>query len=107
MQGLILRIITFTVIKDFTLTTLAVFYNLTPFCTVLLGYFLLKEKVNCIDMASVVCGFVAVMCITYGMASTKLEQIDPKTDSKEYAKHDHLTLISFLLLIACPLLASF
>jgi drug/metabolite transporter (DMT)-like permease len=70
----------FTSIKDFTLTTLAVFYNLTPFFTVAFGYFLLKEKVNCIDITSVICGFAAVISITYGMAKTKLaaEEIDPK-----------------------------
>ena len=63
----------FTTIKYYTLTTFAVFYNLAPFCTVFLGYFLLKEKVNVLDMVTVVFGFAAVIFITYGMANSKQE----------------------------------
>ena len=89
----------FTSIRD-------VFYNLAPFCTVIFGYFILNEKVNGVDLVTVVFGFAAVIFITYGMANSKQDVIDPKKNSKEYARHDHLTLLSFVFLISCPLLVA-
>ena len=61
----------FTSIKYFTLTTFAVLDNLAPSCTVIFGYFILKENVNKVDVFCVVLGFVAVIFITYGMTNSK------------------------------------
>jgi len=49
--------------------------------TVFLGYTLLKEKVNTLDLVTIVLGFGAVIAITYGMAVSKEELIDPTKDS--------------------------
>ena len=81
-----LRIFIFDSIKYFTLTTFAVVYNLAPFCTVAFGYFLLNEKVTCLDICSVFMGFTAVILIIYGISTSKekdnLENIEEEiTDS--------------------------
>lgn len=67
----------YTAIKYYTLTTVAIFYNLDPFFTLLLGALLLKEKISSMDVFLVFVSFSAVFVILYGM---------PKDDVKSPEK---------------------
>ena len=35
-----------------------------------------------------------------------LDAIDPVKDAEEYARHDHMTLISFVFLLSCPIMVA-
>lgn len=64
---LILRGSMFTSMKFFTLSTFAVFNNMSPLVTLILAAAILHENVTCFDYTTVLLGFGAVSLITYGM----------------------------------------
>ena len=66
---LIMRVSMYVAIKYFTVTTFAVFSNMAPIVTVLLGAFALKEEVKCVEYFIIVLGFASVTIITLGMAT--------------------------------------
>lgn len=53
--------------KFFTLSTLAVFNNMSPLVTLILAAAILHENVTFFDYTTVLLGFGAVSLITYGM----------------------------------------
>jgi drug/metabolite transporter (DMT)-like permease len=64
---LILRGCMYSSMAYFTLTTFAVFNNLSPLLTLLFAVAILKENVTCFDYTTVLLGFGAVSIITIGM----------------------------------------
>ena len=84
---LILRVSMYVAIKYFTVTTFAVFSNMAPMVTVLLGAFALKEEVNCTDYCIILLGFASVTFITLGMAAKNEDQTTNQSNqsSKKYA----------------------
>lgn len=103
-QGALLKLVQYSAIKYFTLTTIAVFYNIAPFLTILFASIFLGENVGCMDIFTVIMSFGAVMLITVGMKLNKEKDKAPETDPHEFAKIDHFSTIAFLCLIMAPTL---
>ena len=97
-QGATLKIIQYSAIQYFTLTTIAVFYNLAPFFTLFFAYIFLGENIKNIDIYGCILGFVSIMFITLGMK----KQDDSKISSKDYAKVDHFSVLAFSLICSAP-----
>jgi drug/metabolite transporter (DMT)-like permease len=68
---LIMRVSMYIAIKYFTVTTFAVFSNMAPIITVLLGGAILKEEVKNIEYFIILLGFASVTFMTFGMASNE------------------------------------
>ena len=84
--------------KYYTLTTVAVFYNLDPFFTLMFGAILLNEAVSCNDFVLVLISFVSVLLLIIGMNSDTGE----KVSSVDFAKTDHFNPAAFFCLIGVP-----
>ena len=88
----------FSSMKFYTLTTVAVFYNLSPFVTQLFGAILLNEAVSCKDFVLVLITFISVLLLIFGMKKDTGE----KLSSVDFAKTDHFSLAAFFCLIGTP-----
>ena len=66
--GLLSAITKFVVVKYFSLTTIAIIYNLNPIMTMMLGAIFLKEKVTYLNIACIILTFLAVVYMTIGLA---------------------------------------
>ena len=100
-QGATLKIIQYSAIQYFTLTTIAVFYNLAPFFTLFFAYLFLNETIKNLDIYGCILGFFSVICITLGM---KKEENGPKhrISSKDFAQVDHFSILAFSLICLAP-----
>ena len=103
LQGFCLKVMQFSAIKYYTLTTFAIFYNLDPFFTLLLGAIILNESIKPMDIFLVFISFTAVVIISFGMKS---DDDHKKVDSADYAKSDHFNLVGFICLIGVPVLVA-
>ena len=103
-NGFVQRLLLFNSVKYFTLTTLAVFQNLSPFFTTFLGCIILDEDVSLLDFTTIFMGFSAVMSITYGMLRRKPAALEELKDSNEFARHDHMSVLNMCGLISVPIL---
>ena len=103
-QGFALKVMQFTAIKYYTLTTNSIFYNLDPFITLIFGAVLLNEKIKLMDVVLVAISFSAVVIIVLGMPTA--EKIEQKVSSTDYAKLDHFVLSGFVCLVGVPILVA-
>ena len=55
------KVLMFTSLKYFMLTTVAIFMNLEAFVTLLMGFYVLKEDVKCTDWAEIAITFISVI----------------------------------------------
>ena len=94
------KVLMFTSLKYFMLTTVAIFMNLEAFVTLLMGFYVLKEDVKCTDWAEIAITFISVIVITAGMKAESGE----KEDGATYAKVDHFTVLRFIGLLTIPIL---
>jgi drug/metabolite transporter (DMT)-like permease len=100
--GLVSKVLMFSTLKYFMLTTVAVFNNLEAFTTLSLGFYLLKEDVRRTDCLEVSVIIVSVIIISAGM---KEEQASTeKGDGHSYAKVDHFTVLRFIGLLTIPII---
>ena len=100
--GFLLKIVQFTSMKDFKLTTVAVINQMSPLFTVILANLILKESIRGKDFIAIFISFLAVVLITFGMDYSK-KKVTVQTDGAEYARYDNFYISSFLCLIFVPI----
>ena len=105
-SSLVLKLVQYSAIKYFTLTTIAVVYNIAPFSTLFLAAIFLGEKIERQDIFAVILCFISVLIITYGMTQDKDKIKKASQTAQEYARFDHFSYLAFLCLLCAPILKS-
>jgi drug/metabolite transporter (DMT)-like permease len=90
--------------KYFTLTTISVFYNIAPFCTLFFAACFLGETIQRSDIYAVCLCFISVLIITYGMAQNSEHVQKAKMTAAEYARLDHFSVLAFICLVSAPIM---
>ena len=67
-QAILVKLVQLSVIKYFTLTTVAVVFNLDPFYTLIFSSIFLKEAISVLDFALIMACFGGVCIMAYGMS---------------------------------------
>ena len=104
--GFVAKMLSYTILHHFTLTTAAVSQNLNPFGTVLLSVLILGESISCKDLSLILVSFSAILIIIYGAHLKGSTTSDPK-NSVQYSREDHITLLPLMCLCINPLIGGF
>lgn len=76
--GFASKMLSYTILHHFTLTTAAVSQNINPFATVLLSVLVLGESISCKDLSLIFLSFSAILVIIYGAHLKGSSTSDPK-----------------------------